>query len=58
MNDKTQLAFYVATDGNDDWSGTLPAPNEAGTDGPFATLARARDAIRALKQEGPALPAQ
>ena len=42
--------YYVATDGNDAWSGTLPAPNRTRTDGPFATMARARDAIRALKQ--------
>jgi len=35
--------------GNDAWSGTLPVPNAAGNDGPFATLARARDAIRTLK---------
>ncbi len=41
--------FYVATNGNDGWSGTLPAPNAAGTNGPFATLNRARDAIRELK---------
>jgi hypothetical protein len=33
------------------WSGTLPGPNAAGTDGPFATLTRARDAIRRLKTE-------
>jgi len=44
--------FYVATDGNDSWSGTLPAPNGEKTDGPFATLQRARDAIRKLKQAG------
>ena len=44
-----QANFYVATNGNDAWSGRLPAPNAAGTDGPFATLARARDAIRELK---------
>jgi len=42
--------FYVATNGNDAWTGTRPAPNRAGTDGPFATLERARDAIRNLKQ--------
>jgi len=42
-------AFYVATNGNDAWSGTLPAPNGAKTDGPFATLGRARDAVRAAK---------
>jgi len=41
--------FYVATDGDDAWSGQLSAPNAAGTDGPYATLSRARDAIRELK---------
>jgi len=41
--------FYVATEGNDSWSGRLPTPNAAGTDGPFATLAQARDAIREIK---------
>ncbi len=44
--------FYVATNGNDAWSGRLPAPNVVGTDGPFATLSRARDAIRELKANG------
>ena len=42
-------AFYVSTDGNDDWSGQLPNASESGTDGPFATLERARDAVRQLK---------
>jgi hypothetical protein len=42
--------FYVATDGRDDWSGRLAEPNAAKSDGPFATLARARDAIRELKR--------
>ncbi|MBI2300138.1 MAG: right-handed parallel beta-helix repeat-containing protein [Armatimonadetes bacterium] len=42
---------------DDGWSGTLAAPNAARTDGPFATLARARDAIRALHPTGaPAEP--
>jgi len=45
-------AFYVATNGSDAWSGTLRQPSPAGTDGPFATLARARDAIRKLKGRG------
>ncbi|HUI56849.1 MAG TPA: hypothetical protein VLY04_17865 [Bryobacteraceae bacterium] len=40
--------FYVATNGSDGWSGTLPSPNAAGTDGPFATLARAQQAERGL----------
>ena len=42
--------FYVAPGGNDAWSGTRPAANEAHTDGPVATLAQARDLVRALKR--------
>jgi len=41
--------FFVATDGDDRWSGKLAEPNSKGTDGPFATLGRARDAVRELK---------
>jgi hypothetical protein len=40
--------FFVAPKGNDAWSGKSPAPNADGTDGPFATLARARAAVREL----------
>ncbi len=43
-----QADYYVATDGNDAWSGTLPAPDQAGTDGPFATIERARDTVREI----------
>ena len=32
---------YVAPDGDDGWSGTLPATNQERTDGPFKTLGRA-----------------
>lgn len=45
--------LYVAPDGRDSWSGTLAGPNAGLTDGPFATLVRARDAVRALKRAGP-----
>jgi len=31
------LNLYVATDGNDVWSGRLAAPSAGRTDGPFAT---------------------
>jgi len=41
-----EAVFYVATNGNDSWSGTLPSPNDGKTDGPFATLTHARDASR------------
>ena len=47
---------YVAPDGNDGWSGTLPAANQERTDGPFKTLGRARDAIRHIKKDAAASP--
>jgi hypothetical protein len=43
------LKLYVAADGSDDWSGKLKTPDAEGTDGPLASLARARDLIRELK---------
>jgi len=42
--------FYLSTNGSDSWSGTLAAPNAERTDGPFASLERARDAVRDLKK--------
>ncbi|HUW16726.1 MAG TPA: right-handed parallel beta-helix repeat-containing protein, partial [Actinomycetes bacterium] len=48
-----EVTFYVSNAGNDAWSGTVDAPNAGATDGPFASLARARDAIRELKAAGP-----
>jgi hypothetical protein len=38
--------FYVSPNGSDMWSGTLSDPNGQQMDGPFATLERARDAVR------------
>ena len=45
--------FYVATDGDDAWSGKLAEPNETKTDGPLASLQRAIEATRAA---GTAMP--
>ncbi len=42
--------FYVSPAGNDQWSGARAEPG--GPDGPFATLTRAQQAIRDLKQKG------
>ena len=50
------VTFYVAPDGNDGWSGALPAANAMRNDGPFATAARARDAIRELKARAGGAP--
>lgn len=40
--------LYISTRGDDAWSGTLSEPNSANDDGPFASLGRARDAVRSL----------
>jgi len=40
--------FFVSPKGNDRWSGRLADPGE--NDGPFATVARAQQAVRALRK--------
>lgn len=52
MTCSASVRLFVATNGDDAWSGRLPAPQ--GGDGPFATLERARDEVRKLKQAGAA----
>jgi parallel beta-helix repeat protein len=44
--------YYVGPGGSDAWSGRLPEPNAERTDGPFATLPKARDAVRADLKAG------
>ena len=44
--------LYVAKDGNDAWTGQLKQPNGDRSDGPVASIERARDEIRALKKAG------
>jgi parallel beta-helix repeat protein len=44
-------SFYVSVEGRDTWSGRFSEPNQDRTDGPFASLARARDAVRVLKAD-------
>jgi parallel beta-helix repeat protein len=48
--------FYVAVNGSDSWSGTLPAPNGGGTDGPFLTLDRARQAVAGVSRTSRSTP--
>jgi len=43
------LTLFVATNGNDAWSGVLAAPNRQRNDGPLASLSGARDAIRRMR---------
>ncbi|MAE68011.1 MAG: hypothetical protein CMJ18_27485 [Phycisphaeraceae bacterium] len=49
MQTDIDATFFVAKDGSDAWSGRLAAPNAGKTDGPFATLVRARNAIRKMR---------
>lgn len=47
-----EVRFYVSPRGNDAWSGLRAERDGAKSDGPFATLGRARDAVRALRRTG------
>lgn len=46
------MRFYVSQNGDDRWSGKLARPNRGGLNGPFRTVAGARDALRALNKKG------
>ena len=48
----TSMTFYVAPNGSDSWSGLLPAPNAANTDGPFATFDHARAFVQSVSKAG------
>ena len=43
------LTIYVSPEGKDTWTGRLAKPKVDGADGPLASLAGARDAVRALR---------
>jgi hypothetical protein len=43
-----KAGFFVAPKGDDRWSGRLADPGDG--DGPFATVARAREAVRTLRK--------
>jgi len=45
--------LYVSPKGNDAWSGRLERPNDAKTDGPVCSLARAQKLVRELKAKAP-----
>jgi len=51
MSRKPDADLYVAANGDDAFSGTLPGPNAERSDGPFATLDRARSAVRTLRSK-------
>lgn len=45
--------LFVAPNGKDTWSGQFAEPKADGSDGPLASLAGARDAVRRRKSAGP-----
>ena len=45
------VELFVAPNGDDRWSGRLPEPAKDRRDGPFATVLRARNAIRSLRKK-------
>ena len=47
-----EAVFHVSPDGSDNWSGKLPEPNGDRTDGPVASIDRARQAVRELRRAG------
>jgi hypothetical protein len=44
--------FFLSPEGNDRWTGSLSAPNRSRRNGPWATLAGARDNLRTLRATG------
>ena len=44
--------FYLATDGNDRWSGRAASANAEGSDGPLRSFSAARDTIRRARAAG------
>lgn len=53
----TATVLYVAPEGRDTWSGKQAVADAGSGNGPFASLERARDEIRAMKSRPGGLPA-
>lgn len=51
-NSASAAQFYVSNAGRDTWSGRLADPDIHSADGPFATLARAQQAVRGARKAG------
>ena len=52
MSNATRADLYISPSGDDEWSGHLAESTADGTDGPLATLGKARDVLRRLKNQG------
>lgn len=49
---KNETQFFIAPNGNDEWSGRLSEPTSDNSDGPFATLDAARTKVREYISDG------
>ena len=47
------IEFFISKEGSDTWSGRLAEPNHDKTDGPFATLERAKQAVSEIRKSQP-----
>ena len=52
---KPTATIFVASNGNDAWSGSLAEPNAARTDGPLATVGAAQKKVRELRRSAACL---
>ncbi len=50
---RNERTIYVSPTGNDAWTGKRAEANKTGTDGPFATIERARDEVKARRAANP-----
>jgi len=53
LRESAKVNIFVATNGNDAWSGRLASPNANATDGPLATIAAAQQRVRELCRQQP-----
>lgn len=54
MSEPEMMTWYVALDGSDTWSGRLPEPNAARTDGPLASVPAAQQRVREWRKQNEA----
>jgi hypothetical protein len=53
MTNERKADFFVAAGGDDSWFGKRTEPDAKGTDGPFASIAAAKQAVRKLRADNP-----
>ncbi|MCF8369918.1 MAG: right-handed parallel beta-helix repeat-containing protein [Bacteroidales bacterium] len=49
---REQIVIYISPDGNDTWSGLVKTTNSGKTDGPLATIEKAKEKVREFIKKG------